>query len=76
MAQPLGVKVGQSASPLPTKKMPKSGKIGGKREEEGKIRKKRENREEKDKSGRVFFFTLPLLTDRAGYAIELLLTYC
>ena len=55
VVQPLGVKVGQSAPP-PAKNLPKSGKMGGKREEEGKIRKKRENREEKEKIGNFFLF--------------------
>ena len=47
--------------PLTAKNLPK---IRKKREKSGK---KRKNREEKAKIGKVFF-TLPLLTDRAGYA--------
>ena len=40
----------------------KSGKEGENREKEGKIAQKRKNREGS--------FTLPLLTDRAGYATK------
>ena len=36
-------------------------------ENQEKVGKKGRNQEQKEKSGR-FFFTLPLLTDRAGYA--------
>ena len=47
--------------PLAAKNLPKIGK------KRGKIRKKRKNREEKAKIGKVLSL-LPLLTDRAGYA--------
>ena len=51
--------------PLTVKKLPK---IGKKRKKSGKIWEKRgEIGKKMQKSGR-FFFTLPLLTDRAGYA--------
>ena len=55
---------GQSAPPDSENFAKNQGKEG----EIGKNREKEENREEKAKSGRFFFFTLPLLTDRAGYA--------
>ena len=53
---------GQSATP-------DSEKNAKNREKEGKIRKNREKRGEIGKKGQksVSFFTLPLLTDRAGY---------
>ena len=55
-------------SPLTAKKLPKIwGKRGEIRKKKGKIGKKRH------KSGR--FFTLPLLTDRAGYALGSTLLY-
>ena len=61
-----GVKVGQIA-PLTTTKCPKNGRKSGEKGEIGKKRgKKRKNREEKAKIGKGL--TLPLLTDRAGYA--------
>ena len=58
---------GGRVPPLTAKKLPKIGKnlekIRKNREKRGEIGKKRQ------KSGRFFFFfTLPLLTDRAGYA--------
>ena len=57
---------GGRVPPLTAKKIAKN------REKEGEIRKKwgkkRRNREGRAKIRKVFFFNLPLLTDRAGYA--------
>ena len=52
--------------PLTTKKMPK---IEKKREKSGKIRKKEEKSGRTGKNREVSF-TLPLLTDTAGYATD------
>ena len=62
MAKPLGDQGGR-VSPLTTKNLPK---IGKKRE---KTRKKREKSGRKRKIGKIVF-SLPLLTDRAGYATD------
>ena len=56
-----GVK-GRQSSPLTAKKLPKIGKRGENQEKEGK------NREEENREGS---FTLPLLTDRADYAMTI-----
>ena len=55
-----GVK-GSRVSPLTAKILPKIGK------EREKIRKKWEKREKNQEKNREGSFTLPLLTDRAGY---------
>ena len=63
---------GGRVPPWQRKNCPKSGKIRKNREKFRKNRgKKRKNRDEKAKIGDVSF-TLPLLTDRAGYAISLI----
>ena len=59
-----GVKAGQSATPDSEKLAKNRGKKRGK---SGKIGKKEVKSGRKAKIGKVFF-TLPLLTDRAGYA--------
>ena len=63
--------------PLTAKKFPKIGKnqekIGKKEEKSGKIRKKSGKKEEKSGrkgKNREDSFTLPLLTERAGYATD------
>ena len=58
-----GGRRGQSTTP----DSEKISKIGKKRGNQDKLGKKRRNLEEKAKIGKVFF-TLPLLTDRVGYA--------
>ena len=55
----------ECSAPPPQRTCQKSGKRGGNREKEEKIGKKRKGRKGKNREGS---FTLPLLTDRAGYA--------
>ena len=61
----------EQSAPLDSKKLPKIGKKGGENQERGtkreKIGKRGQNREGS--------FTLPLLTDRAGYATDYFLKF-
>ena len=71
---------GGRVPPLTVKKLPKirknkekSGKTRKNQEERAKIRKKEEKSGRKGKNQEVSF-TLPLLTHRAGYATDIMLT--